>query len=96
MGMLVLSNIFCIFFWKPGPSEAVRHGGGRRTKNLQGERKKRKRREEGKRKEEKKRGKQERKEEEIKRERCFTRTLLDHCLKSLNNPVKHMTLPTVV
>ena len=38
---------------KSGPSEAVRHGGGRRTKNLQGEREKRKRREEGKRKEEK-------------------------------------------
>ena len=23
-------------------------------------------------------------------------TLLDHCLKSLHNPVKHMNLPTVV
>ena len=28
-----------------GPSEAVRHGGGRRTKNLQGEREKKRRRE---------------------------------------------------
>ena len=27
----------------PGPSEAVRHGGGRRTKNLQGERERKKR-----------------------------------------------------
>ena len=30
---------------QPGPSEAVRHGGDRRTKILQGEREKRKRRE---------------------------------------------------
>ena len=29
-------------FLDTGPSEAVRHGGGRRTKNLQGEREKRK------------------------------------------------------
>ena len=59
--------------WFPitGPSEAVRHGGDRRTKNLQGEREKRKRRKEGKRKEEKeKREETERKGEESKRERC--------------------------
>ena len=49
-----------------GPSEAVRHGGGRRTKNLQGDREKRKRREERKRTE---RRKKERKGEESKRER---------------------------
>ena len=50
----------------PGPSEAVRHGGGRRTKNLQGEREKRKRREERKRKEEKER---EKKKERARRAR---------------------------
>ena len=44
------------------PSEGVRHGGGRRTKNLQGEREKRKRREERKRKEEKEKREEKRKE----------------------------------
>ena len=51
-------------FFDPGPSEAGRHGGGRRTKNLQGEREKRKRREEkekrGERKERRKRKERER------------------------------------
>ena len=42
---------FSTKYGKSGPSEAVRHGGGRRTENLQGEREKRTRREERKRKE---------------------------------------------
>ena len=46
------------------PSEAVRHGGGHRTKNLQGEREKSKRREERKREERSKRGEKGRREEE--------------------------------
>ena len=58
--------------YQTGPSEAVRHGGGRRTKNLQGEGEK-----EGKGGEKEKRGerkdeKRERKGEESKRERCIT------------------------
>ena len=45
-----------------GPSEAVRHGGGRRTKNLQGEKeksKKRKERKKERREEKEKRGEKE-------------------------------------
>ena len=69
-----LDPIFSPPYISPGPSEAVRHGGGRRTKNLQGEREKRERREERKRKDEKEKReeKKERKGEEIKRERCIT------------------------
>ena len=68
--------------FEAGPSEAVRHGGGRRTKNLQGEREKRKRREErkrGERKEEKK----ERKGEGSKRERCIRPMGLTHPLRTV-------------
>ena len=58
-----------------GPSETVRHGGGCRTKNLQEERKKRKRREERKREERRKKERgaerKERETEESKRERCI-------------------------
>ena len=56
----------------PGPSEAVWHGGGRRTKNLQGEGEKEekggKKEKRGERKEEKR----ERNGEESKREICIT------------------------
>ena len=56
-------------YQQSGPSEAVRHGGGRRTKNLQREREKRKRREERNRKEEKEKrgekGKKGREEQEM-------------------------------
>ena len=64
-----------------GPSEAVRHGGSRRTKNLQGERV-RKGREGGKKE---KRGEKERKERErrvreAKRKRCITPMGVKHPL----------------
>ena len=49
----------------PGPSEAVRHGGGRRTKNLQGERERKKKKKGKERREEK----EKREEEKEKRER---------------------------
>ena len=70
-----------------GPSEAVWHGGCRRTKNLQGEIKKRKRREERKRKEEKEKRereeKKERKGEESKRERCIRPMGVKHPLRTV-------------
>ena len=50
-----------------GTSEAVRHGGGRRTKNLQGEIKKKKRREERKRKEKRRKKRERRKRKERER-----------------------------
>ena len=67
-----------------GPSEAVRHGGSRRTKNLQGERV-RKGREGGKKekrgeKERRKRKERERRAREAKRERCITPMGVKHPL----------------
>ena len=52
-----------------GPSEAVRHGGGRRTKNLQGEEKKGR---EGRKERKKRRKIRERGEKEKERERRAT------------------------
>ena len=76
-----------------GLSEAVRHGGGRRTKNLQGEIKKkgregRKEREREKRR--KKRGeKMERKGGECKRERCFRPMGVKHPLRTVKRYKTH-------
>ena len=74
-----------------GPSEAVRHGGGRRTKNLQGERErkeekggKKEKRGERKEREEKK----ERKGEESKRERCIRPMGVKHSLE-MSKDYKH-------
>ena len=78
----------------PGPSEAVRHGGGRRTKNLQGERENKKRRE-GRKEREKRRKKRERgkerKGEESKRERCTCiRPMgVNHPLRSVKRYKRH-------
>ena len=78
-----------------GLSEAVRHGGGRRTKNLQGEIKKRKRREERKRKrkeEKEKRGEEmERKGGESKRERCIRPMGVKHPLRTIKRYKAHKT-----
>ena len=77
-----------------GPSEAMRHGGGRRTKNLQGEiKKKKKRREERKRKEEKEKRneKKERKGEESKREKCIRPMGVKHPLRTVKRYKTHET-----
>ena len=79
-----------------GLSEAVRHGGGRHTKNLQGEiKKKRKRRKERKRKrkeEKEKRGeKMERKGGESKRERCIRPMGVKHPLRTVKRYKTHKT-----
>ena len=69
---VVVLRSYCTSYQKlacfvPGPSEAVRHGGGRQTKNLQGEREKE---EKGGKKERKKEKRGERKERgEKKKER---------------------------
>ena len=64
-----------------GPSEAVRHGGGRRTKNLQGEREREGGKKERKRKTEREE-KKERKGEESKRERCIRPMGVKHPLRT--------------
>ena len=69
----------------PGPSEAVRHGGGRRTKNLQGEREREKEEKGGKKvkKGERKEEKKERKVEKSKRERCIRPMGVKHPLRTV-------------
>ena len=66
-----------------GPSKAVRHGGGRRTKNLQGERERkgRERGKERKKKKEKRKEKRERKGEKSKR--CFRPMGVKHPLRTV-------------
>ena len=54
-----------------GLSKAMQHGGGRRTKNLQGEREKWKRREERKRKEEKEKREEKKERKGEKGKRCI-------------------------
>ena len=73
-----------------GPSEAVRHGGGRRTKNLQGEREKRKRREERKRKEEKEKreARRKRKERDQERKMYYAYMGVKHPLRTVKRLLK--------
>ena len=66
-------------FLHAGPSEAVRHGGGRRTKNLQGEREREKEEKGGKKRKEEKN----RKGEESKRERCIRPIGVKHALSTV-------------
>ena len=75
--------------WGPesSPSEAVRHGGVRRTKNLQGERERKGRKGKVEREEKEKREeKRKRKEQESKRERCVVG--VKHHLRTVKKTVK--------
>ena len=77
-----------------GPSEAVLHGGSRRTKNLQGEIKKRRegRKEREKRRgERKEKGEKERKGEGSKRERCIRPMGVKHPLRTVKRYKTHET-----
>ena len=76
-----------------GPSEAVWHGGGHHTKNLQGAIKKkregRKEREKRKEEKEKRKEKKERKGEESKRERCNRTMGAKHPLRTVKRYKTH-------
>ena len=77
-----------------GPSEAMRHDGSRRTKNLQEEREKRKRREERKREEEKDEREREREREEKKGRKGEESKGKDVILKHLLGTVKKLLKDT--
>ena len=66
----LVSSCCLAFCDPPVQTRRKRHGGGRRTKNLQGEGEKRKGGKKGKKEKEKREEKKERKGEESKRERC--------------------------
>ena len=70
-----------------GPSEAVRHGGGRRTKILQGEREREKELREGrkerKKKEKEKRGEKGKKGREEQERRCIKPMRVKHPLRTV-------------